>query len=215
MKRPVLVTGFEPFGGDLLNPSEVIARALQGKVISGHLVCSQVLPCVFGESQVVLKEALKHFKPSLVICLGQAGGRSSITPERVAINIDDARIADNANKKPIDYPIVKKGPAAYFSTLPIKAITEALIKQKISASVSQTAGTFVCNHIFYTLMHEISRMRGVRGGFIHVPWLPEQVAKKSEQPSMPIELMIKGVEMAIKVSLKTKSDKRFSAGAEH
>ncbi len=215
MKRSVLVTGFEPFGGDLLNPSEVIAVALEGRVISKHVIHAQVLPCVFGTSIDVLNDALNRYKPNLVICLGQAGGRAGITPERVAINIDDARIADNDANKPIDRPIVKGGPVAYFSTLPIKAITAALNKQKIVSSVSQTAGTFVCNHIFYALMHAITKTRSVRGGFVHVPWLPEQIKDKKGQPSMPIEVMIKGIETVIKVSLKTAKDKLVSAGAEH
>jgi len=215
MKRSVLITGFEPFGGDLLNTSEVIALALQGRVISKHVIHAQVLPCVFDQSIEVLKDAIKNYKPSLIICLGQAGGRDGITPERVAINIDDARIADNHAKKPIDRTIVKGGPAAYFSTLPIKAISSELNKYKISSSVSQTAGTFVCNHVFYALMHALRTRKNVRGGFIHVPWLPEQIKNRKGQPSMPIEVMIKAIEIVVKVSLKKTKDKRVAAGAEH
>ena len=153
--KTVLLTGFEPFGGDSLNPSEEILRQLHGTTITRHQVVGGLLPCVFGAAIKELKHLIKLHEPVLVVAIGQAGGRAEITPERVAINIDDARIADNAGQQPVDRPIAKDGPAAYWSTLPIKAIVHALQKCHIPAAVSQTAGTFVCNHVFYGLMHAL------------------------------------------------------------
>src|SRR5688572_13370135 len=179
--KTVLLTGFEPFGGDALNPSGEIARRLDGAVIAGHHVQGAILPCVFGKSATALKGLMRRHRPSMVICLGLANGRSEITPERVAINVDDARIPDNAGRQPVDRAVVKGGPTAYWSTLPIKAIVAALRRNRIPASVSQTAGTFVCNHVFYALMHELARKRGaIRGGFIHIPG--ESTQAKSGQP---------------------------------
>jgi pyroglutamyl-peptidase len=146
----------------------------------------------------------------LVICLGQAGGRTAITPERVALNVDDARIADNAGQQPVDRPVVKAGPVAYWSTLPIKAIVQALRKRGLPAEISQTAGTFVCNHVFYGLMHELHGQRRVRGGFIHVPFLPEQT---SDQPSLPLAKMITGIQTALEVSVRRSRDLREAGGA--
>ena len=141
---------------------------------------------------------------------GQAGGRAEITPERVAINVDDARIADNAGAQPIDRPVVARGPAAYWSTLPVKAIVATLRAHEIPAAVSQTAGTFVCNHVFYGLMHTLRARRGVRGGFIHVPFLPEQA--KRGQPSLAQETMIEAIALAVAVSVTTRRDQRVAGG---
>lgn len=208
----VLLTGFEPFGGESINPSGEIARLLHGTVIGGHRVVGALLPCVFGAAVVELKKAIRATKPALIICVGQAGGRAEITPERVAINVDDARIADNAGRQPVDRPIVRGGPAAYWSTLPIKAIVAELRRQGIPATVSQTAGTFVCNHAFYGLMHALRRQKRVRGGFIHVPFLPAQTRS---QPSLTIEVMTRGVRGAIAVGLKVRRDVRAPGGASH
>jgi pyroglutamyl-peptidase len=202
--KTVLMTGFEPFAGDSINPSQEIATALHGRVIAGRRIASGILPCVFGQSVTELRRLLRATKPELVICLGLAGGRTEITPERVAINIDDARIPDNAGQQPVDVPIVASGPAAYWSTLPVKAIVAALRRKQIPAAVSQTAGTFVCNHIFYALMHELRRRRGVRGGFIHVPALQ----------NLPVATMIEAIELAAKTALTTRRDVRVSGGRE-
>ncbi len=211
--KKVLLTGFEPFGGEALNPSEEIARQLNGAVIARHEVAGALLPCVFGAALRELKRQLKRHEPVLVVCVGQAGGRAAITPERVAINVDDARIADNAGQQPIDKPVVKDGPAAYWSTLPIKAIVQELRKRDIPAAVSQTAGTYVCNHVFYGLMHELAqRDAGARGGFIHVPYLPEQA--KDNQPSLPFEKMVQGINVAIATALAYRRDVKASGGAE-
>jgi len=198
--KTVLVTGFEPFGGDAFNPSQDIARALDGRVIVGCRVVGAVLPCVFGEAVVELKRQMRATKPALVICVGFAAGRTEITPERVAINVDDARIPDNAGARPIDRPIVRGGPAGYWSTLPIKLIVTALRAKGIPASVSQTAGTFVCNHVFYGLMRAPKSRRGVRGGFIHVPFATEH-AKKGE-PSLPLATLIEAISLAVEIAVK-------------
>lgn len=211
--KTILLTGFEPFGGERRNPSAEIVRALDGRIIAGHRVTGAVLPCVFGRSLAVLKRQIAEQRPGLVVCLGQAGGRAEITPERIAINVDDARIADNAGRQPVDRPVVRGGPAAYWSKLPIKAIVAALKKRKIPAAVSQTAGTFVCNHVFYGLLHELKRRRmAARAGFIHVPWLPEQA--KTGEPSLPLETMIAGIEAALETAVEVRRDLRRAGGAE-
>lgn len=210
----MLLTGFEPFGGEAVNPSADIARLLHGSVIAGHRVHSALLPCVFGAAITALKREIRAAQPVLVVGLGQAGGRAAITPERVAINVDDARIPDNAGRQPADRPIVQRGPAAYWSTLPVKAIVAALRTRGIPAEVSQTAGTFVCNHVFYGLMHALQPVRGVRGGFIHVPFLPGQ-AEGKKQPSLPLATMTEAVRLAIATTLKTRHDRREAGGREH
>jgi pyroglutamyl-peptidase len=211
--KTVLITGFEPFGGEKVNPSQEIARQLNGRVIAGRRVIGRILPCVFGVANAELRRILRETAPELVIAVGQAGGRSEITPERVAINVDDARIADNAGSQPVDVPVVTRGPAAYWSTLPVKAIVATLRAHEIPAAVSQTAGTFVCNHVFYGLMHALRVRRGVRGGFIHVPFLPEQA--KQGQPSLPQEVMIEAIALAVAVAVRTRRDRRESGGQTH
>ena len=215
----VLITGFEPFGGESLNPSWLVAQALRGKRIAQHRVVALQLPCVFDVSLAVLRAALKTdtsaTAPKLVVCLGQAGGRAAISFERIAVNINDARIADNAGAQPVDTRVVAsaRAPAAYFSTLPIKAMQHAVAEHEIASEVSQTAGTFVCNHVFYGLMHALKTTRalqGTRGGFVHVPFLPEQT---DSAPSMPLELMIEGIALAIRVALATGVDAQLGAGA--
>lgn len=209
----ILVTGFEPFGGDTVNPSRDIALALDGRVLAGRRVVGVVLPCAFGDSALELRRHLRRWSPRLVVCLGQAGGRAEITPERIAINVDDARLPDNAGRRPIDAPVVARGPAAFWSTLPVKAIVAELQASGIPAAVSQTAGTFVCNHVFYSLMHALRRRPGVRGGFIHVPFLPQQA--KLGQPSLSLERMVEAVALAAVTALRTKRDLLIGAGATH
>ncbi len=207
--KTILITGFEPFGGMDLNPSQEIARQLNGHVIAGRRVVGRILPCVFGAANVELRALLREFEPEIVLAVGQGDGRADITPERVAINVDDARIPDNAGVQPVDRRIVAGGPAAYWSTLPIKAIVTALRAHEIPASVSQTAGTFVCNHVFYGLMHALRRRVG-RGGFIHVPWLPEQA--KRGQPSLPLPTMVEAVAIAAGVAATVRRDTRLAEG---
>ncbi len=211
--KKILITGFEPFAGARVNPSEEIARALDGRVVAGHQVIGAVLPCVFGGSIAELKRWLKIVRPELVICVGQAGGRKEITPERVAINVDDARIADNSGAQPIDAPVARGGPAAYWSTLPIKAIVAALHREGLPAAISQTAGTFVCNHLFYGLMRALARRPGVRGGFIHVPFLPQQA--KRGQPSLKLCEMITGLTVVARTAITTRQDLAQTGGQTH
>jgi pyroglutamyl-peptidase len=206
----ILLTGFDPFGGQPVNPSWLAVQALDGRELDGHVVVAAQLPTRFGQSLHVLRELLGQHRPALVICAGQAGGRAALSLERVAINVNDARIPDNAGAQPVDTPVVEDGPAAYFTTLPIKAMLAALLADGIRADVSQTAGTFVCNHVFYGLMHLLAQpaWAGTRGGLVHVPWLPQQGA-----PSMTLEQLARGLEVAIHCALRTGADLRLAAGA--
>lgn len=207
----VLVTGFDPFGGQPVNPSWQAVQALDGAMVHGHRIAGAQLPTVFGVAMQVLRDLLRQHRPTLVICTGQAGGRSAISFERIAINVDDARIPDNAGAQPVDVPVVPEGPAAYFTSLPIKAMLQSLLAQGINAEVSQTAGTFVCNHVFYGLMHELATnpaCRATRGGLVHVPWLPTQ-----GQPSMGLDEIVRGLRAAIACALTTQTDIRAQAGA--
>jgi len=208
----VLVTGFDPFGPNVINPSWMAVQALHGRQIGGHRIVGAQLPTVFGRSLEVLRDHLLRHRPDLAICTGLAGGRrAALSLERVAINVNDARIPDNAGEQPVDTPIVAGGPAAYFSTLPIKAMLASLLEAGINAEVSQTAGTFVCNHVFYGLMHEIAihtELRHTRGGLVHVPWLPSQ-----GQPSMRLDEIVEGIKVAIECALATVTDIRMEAGA--
>ena len=206
----VLVTGFDPFGGSAVNPSWDAIHALDGREIAGHRIVGGEIPTVFGASLQRLEALMEEHQPQLVVCTGQAGGRPALSLERVAINVNDARIPDNVGAKPIDVPIVPGGPAAYFTTLPIKAMLQALLQGGVRAEVSQTAGTFVCNQTFYGLMHLLAQPRweGVRGGLIHVPWLPEQ-----GQPSMRVDEIVRGLEVALTCALSTQQDIRKEAGA--
>lgn len=192
LRGTLLLTGFEPFGGSDTNPTADIVRVLDGQSVAGLRIAGAVLPCVFGTAARELARLRRSHRPRIVVCLGLAESRTEITPERVAINVDDARIPDNAGARPVDVPIVRGGPVARWSTLPIKAIVEALRAAGLPSSVSQTAGTFVCNHVFYRLLHSLAR-RGGRGGdrclggFIHVP--PVRV--------LPLEKQIAGIELAL------------------
>lgn len=197
----ILLTGFEPFAGESVNPSWELAWALDGEIVAGHRIVAVRLPCVFGHSLTVLRDAIASHEPALVLAIGQAGERSQLSLERVAINIDDARIPDNAGAQPTDAAIVAGAPAAYFSTLPIKAMLAALRAAGIPAEISQTAGTYVCNHVFYGLMHALGERSGVRGGFLHIPYLPEQAARHPGAPSLSLEVAIEGVRIALQAAL--------------
>lgn len=214
----ILVTGFEPFEQDPVNPSWEVARALHGEIVEGATVHGLQLRCVFGESLRQLQEALAQLQPVLVISLGLAGGRSEFTPERVAINIDDARIPDHAARQPVDQVVIPGAPAAYFSTLPIKAVVHNLRARGIPSSVSNTAGTFVCNHVFFALMHWLAQGKaapGARGGFIHVPALPEQAARKPGMPSMSLADQVAAVRETIRTALTVTQDLKENAGQLH
>lgn len=211
--KTVLLTGFAPFAGERVNPSWQAAFALDGKRIANHRVIAVELPTAFDEAPASLRRALRTTSPRVAIATGLAGGREGISLERVAINVIDARIPDNAGAQPVDAPVVRNGQAAYFSTLPIKAALRELRKAGIVAHVSQTAGTYVCNQIFYALMHAAKRRRGLRAGFVHVPYLPEQAARH-DAPGMPLEEMIRALEIIVRTALTIRVDAHVHAGAE-
>ena len=208
----VLITGFNPFGGDKINPSFEAVRKLDD-VIAGYEIVKVEIPTVFHKSIMELEKAIIKEKPQIVICVGQAGGRFELTIERVAINVDDARIPDNDGNQPIDEVIFEEGENAYFSNLPIKAMVEEIRKAGIPASISNSAGTFVCNHLIYGLLHLIhTKYQGVRGTFIHVPYIPMQVMNKPNTPCMEIEKMTEGLTLAIKAAIENKEDVKTVLG---
>ncbi len=200
--RRVLVTGFEPFGGEEINASLEAARRLKYENWEDIEVEVRRLPTEFERVMPVLEEAVEQTNPDVVICVGQARGRAGITPERVAINVADARIQDNAGGEPADEIIVDGGPVGYWSTLPVKEIVEELHRAGIPAAVSNAAGTFVCNRAFYGLMHLLAiKYPETRGGFIHVPVLPEQ-ALDAEAPSMALDQIVEALKLAIEVAAR-------------
>ncbi|SDW80841.1 pyroglutamyl-peptidase I [Paenibacillus sp. CF384] len=212
----VLLTGFDPFGGETINPAWEVVSQLSHRPFEGLEVEVRQIPTVFTKSIQKLRQAILEVKPDVVICVGQAGGRSDIAIERVAINVNDARIPDNEGNQPIDEPIAAAGPVAYWSSLPIKAITSQLRKAGIPASVSHTAGTFVCNHLFYGLQHMLAtEFPAIRGGFIHIPYLPIQTEQKPQMPSMSLEVMVKAIEIAVVTSVQHKQDIFASEGQLH
>lgn len=213
----ILLTGFEPFDKDAINPSWEAVRALDDWRCEGATVHARRISCVFGTALRELDAAIDELRPQLVIAVGQAGGRSEITPERVAINVDDGRICDNAGCQPIDEPVVAGAPVGYFSSLPIKAIVRDLRAAGIPAAVSNSAGTFVCNHLFFGLMHRISTrpVPGMRGGFIHIPYLPEQAARLPGMPSMSLDAVIAALRIAVATSVTVREDVRETGGQLH
>ena len=213
MTTRALVTAFEPFGGETINPTMRVLEHLSPP--PGVQLERLVLPVVFGESLRLLEQALEMFKPDVVLGLGQAGGRALVSLERVALNLNDARIPDNAGQQPIDTPVIKGAAAAYFSTLPLKRTLKALLDAGIPAHVSQSAGTFVCNHVMYGLLHVLEQSYPqTRGGFVHVPFLPEQAARHSA-PSLGLELLVQAVELCLALSCDPSPDLKLAAGTTH
>lgn len=211
----VLITGFEPFGGEAVNPAWEAVRVLQGARIGGHRVETRCLPVVFGEALDCLRKAIADTRPALVLCVGQAGGRAQVSLERIAINVDDARTPDNAGNSPVDSPIVADGPAGYFATLPIKRLRAELQRAGIPAGISQSAGTFVCNHVFYGLMHSLHKRRRVRGGFVHVPYSPEQAAHHPGAASLPVDTVTAALRIIVRATLKDPRDLPIPVDATH
>jgi pyroglutamyl-peptidase len=209
----VLVTGFEPFGGEAINPSWEIAKALP-KSISRHRIERIKVPTEFDRAITVTAKALDRVKPTIVLCLGQAGGRARLSLERVAINVNDARIADNAGRQPIDEPIDDDAASAYFATLPIKAMVHAMSERGVPAEVSNTAGTFVCNHLMFGVLHHIAiNNLNTRAGFMHVPFLPSQIVDRADTASMALDTMIEGVKVAIMAAIAHRTDVKHVGGA--
>lgn len=209
----VLITGFDPFGGEAINPALEAVKGLPDQI--GNIEVIKVeIPTVFGESLKKIEEAIECHNPDVVISVGQAGGRFGITPERVAINVDDARICDNEGNQPVDISVYEDGENAYFTSLPIKAMTKAMVEAGIPASVSNTAGTFVCNHVMYGVLYMINKKYPhMRGGFIHVPYIPAQVTNKPNMPSMALQDITKGLEICVQVAAEQTEDIRVAAGA--
>ncbi|GKU26646.1 pyroglutamyl-peptidase I [Clostridium folliculivorans] len=209
----VLVTGFTPFGVEAINPSFEAVQALSDKIAQANIITLEI-PTVFHESIEILDKAIEINKPDIVICVGQAGGRFDITVERVAINIDDARIEDNKGNQPIDEPIFSDGQPAYFANVPIKSMVEKIRESGIPASVSNSAGTFVCNHIMYGLMYLIDKKYSkVRGTFIHVPFIPQQVVDKYNAPSMELSMISKALGLAIEAAIGNRGDIKAALGS--
>lgn len=210
----ILITGFDPFGGEKINPAWEAVRALPDNV-DGIEVIKLQLPTVFKKSGKKLFENIDAVKPDAVICVGQAGGRFEFCVERVAINLDDGRIPDNDGYQPVDTPVFEDGDTAYFTTLPIKAMVEELKKASIPAAVSNTAGTYVCNHIMYSLLYYINKNNlNIKGGFIHVPYIPEQVIDKKGVPYMELARITKALEVSIKAVRDYDKDIVVSGGKE-
>ncbi|SHZ78560.1 pyrrolidone-carboxylate peptidase [Mycobacteroides abscessus subsp. abscessus] len=212
----ILVTGFDPFGGEKVNPALEAVKSLPS-VIHGAEIRWVEIPTVFYQSAEVLEAEIVRYQPNVVLCIGQAGGRTSLTPERVAINQDDARIPDNQGNQPIDTPIRLDGEAAYFSTLPIKAMVQAIKEDGLPATVSNTAGTFVCNHLMYQALYLADKkFPNVRAGFMHIPYMTEQVINKPNTASMNLVDIVKGIEAAIGAIVDHKDkDLKLVGGTTH
>jgi pyroglutamyl-peptidase len=209
--KTVLLTGFEPFGGNAVNPSQLVAMRLDGAELGGCRVIGATLACEFDRSISQLKVLMEQHQPALIVCLGLAENRVGITPERVAINVDDARIPDNAGFQPAVRPVVQGGTIRYWSTLPIQTIMTALLDRGFPASISESAGTFVCNHVFYGLMHELARLPDAApGGFIHIPPL---AGTPNGQAGLPLDQMIEAVTIAIETSLRVQRGSGVKQGA--
>jgi pyroglutamyl-peptidase I len=201
--KKLLITGFQPFDGESVNPALEVAKGLQGKTINGYEVIALEIPVVRFEALKAVQAAIEELQPDAVITIGQAGGRPDITVERVGINIDDFRIPDNKGNQPIDEPVVTGGPVAYWATLPIKKMVANVKAQGIPASVSNSAGTYVCNHLLYGLLHYLTTQgkTAIPAGFIHIPYLPEQMAvrsgKDAQVATMSLDTLLKGFEAMI------------------
>lgn len=212
----ILVTGFDPFGGEKVNPALEAVKSLPS-VIHGAEIRWVEIPTVFYQSAEVLEAEINRYHPDAVLCIGQAGGRASLTPERVAINQDDARIPDNQGNQPIDIPIRLDGQAAYFSTLPIKAMVQAIKEEGLPATVSNTAGTFVCNHLMYQALYLADKkFPNMRAGFMHIPYMTEQVINKPNTASMNLTDIVRGIEAAIGAIVDYKDkDIKLVGGTTH
>ena len=210
----LLLTGFTPFAGETINPALEAVKHVKPEIAGMEIVKLEV-PTVFGESVRLVAEAIEREQPDFVLSIGQAGGRAAVTPERVAINVDDARIPDNAGQQPIDVPIFADGENAYFTTLPVKAMTDAIRNAGLPSALSNTAGTFVCNHLMYGVLHHLHQNhKSIKAGFIHVPYIPEQTADKPGVPSMPLDDIVRALEAAIAALPVHETDIKTAYGRE-
>lgn len=212
----ILITAFDPFGGDSINPALEAVKLMKDE-IAGAEIIKLMVPTVFKKSIEKTVEAIEKENPDIVLNIGQAGGRFDLTPERVAINIDDARIKDNEGNQPIDVPIYEDGEGAYFTTLPVKAIVKEIKNGGLPSSLSNSAGTFVCNHLMYGVLYYINKNnKNIKAGFIHVPFTPEQVVNRpAPAPYMSTEDIAKGLELAVKAIVENKEDIVAVGGKTH
>lgn len=208
----ILFTGFDPFGGEPINPSWEAVKNMRDSIDSAEII-KIMIPTVFKKSLVAIEKAIEKYNPDAIVSVGQAGGRFDITPERVAINIDDARIKDNEGNQPIDNKIFDDGQPAYFSSLPVKVIVKYIKDSGIPSSVSNTAGTFVCNHVMYGVLYLIDKKYpGIRSGFIHVPYIPSQIVQKPNQPSLSLNDITKSLELSAKAIIENYDDIKVIGG---
>ncbi|MDY4010492.1 MAG: pyroglutamyl-peptidase I [Fusobacterium gastrosuis] len=210
--KKILVTGFDPFGGEKINPALEVIKLLPKKIGENEVKILEI-PTVWRKSIKKIEDEISAYNPDYILSIGQAGGRTDISIERVAINIDDYRIPDNEGNQPIDKKIFENGKDAYFSNLPIKAMLKEIQKAGIPASISNTAGTFVCNHVFYGVRYLLeTKFKDKKSGFIHIPYLPEQVVYKNNTGSMGIEILVKGITIAIQTIFEYNEDLKVGAG---
>lgn len=209
--KKLLLTAFTPFDGEKINPALEAVKLVKDR-IGNLLIVKLEVPTVFGKSIDTVREAIEREKPDFVLSIGQAGGRAEITPERVAINLDDARIPDNEGNQPIDEPIFPDGENAYFSTLPVKAMVEAIRKEGLPSSLSNSAGTYVCNHLMYGVLYYLDKRPVIKAGFIHVPYIPEQTKNKKEMPALELSEIVRGLETAITAIAINGTDKKLAYG---
>ena len=211
--KKLLITGFDPFGGASVNPAREAVMALPD-VVGDYALTKLEIPTVFGLAAETVLRAAEALCPDVILCVGQAGGRAAITPEVVAINLREASIPDNEGNQPIDEPIFADGDAAYFSNLPVKAMVQEIKNAGYPTSLSNTAGTYICNHVMYGILYYIQKeFPNVRGGFIHVPYACEQ--NHPSQPSLPLNLIAKGLEYSIEACLEHQNDLSLAAGCTH
>ena len=211
----VLVTGFDPFGGESINPAWEAVKVIKDEIAGAEVVKMQI-PTVVGKSIAKIHDKMVEINPDIVIAVGQAGGRFGVTPERVAINVTDARIPDNEGNQPIDEPIFANGDAAYFSNLPVKAMVQAIKDAGYPSVLSNTAGTYICNHVMYGILYYIQKeFPNARGGFIHVPYAASQVVNKPGTASMAIADITASIEAAIKAAVENATDIVAIGGETH
>lgn len=211
----VLITGFDPFGGESINPAWEAVKLLPDEIAGARIIKLQI-PTVVNKSIQSIHSSMCAEKPDIVLSIGQAGGRFAVTPERVAINITDARIPDNEGNQPIDVPIFEDGDTAYFSNLPVKAMVQAIKDAGYPSVLSNTAGTYICNHVMYGILYYIKKeFPHMRGGFIHVPYAPSQVVNKPATPSMSLADIAASLEAAVKAAVENQTDIKAVGGEIH
>ena len=202
----ILVTGFDPFGGEPINPAIESVKRLPDNIAGSEIIKLEI-PTVRKKSLEKIEKAINEHNPDVILSIGQAGGRFDISIERIGINLDDFRIPDNEGNQIIDEPIFPDGENSYFVKLPVKAMVQNVQKNNIPASVSYTAGTFVCNHVLYGVLYLIEKKyKGKKSGFIHIPFLPQQVIDKRNMPSMELNTIVKGLTAAIEAIVKNNED---------